>query len=128
MTEPTPLHSGQTYDHAGAAERITIEPYGAVLRAVFGGETLAESSRALVMHEAGYPPRIYFPPEDVRRELLTANTHTSRCPFKGTASYWDLAAGDAALANGAWAYPDPIAEVAAIKGYLSFYDEVKIEE
>ncbi len=43
--------------HAGLIlERMTLEPAGKPLRAVFGGETVAESDHALVLAETGYPP------------------------------------------------------------------------
>ena len=116
-----------TFDHAGAAERITIEPAGKRLRAALGGETIAESDAALVMHETGYPPRVYFPQKDARMGLLRPTDHSTRCPFKGLASYWTLGAAGRTIENAAWAYLDPIGEVAAIKGHLSFVDEVAVE-
>lgn len=115
------------FDHAGAAERITIEPAGKRMRAALGGETIAESDGALVMHETGYQPRVYFPQKDVRMGLLQATDHSTRCPFKGHASYWTLGAAGRTIENAAWAYLDPIGEVAAIKGHLSFVDEVAVE-
>ncbi|GAA3891175.1 DUF427 domain-containing protein [Streptomyces lannensis] len=88
------------------------------MRAVHGGQVLAESDRALVLHETGCPPRYYIPAEDVRLDLLTpSETHTV-CPFKGTASYWSLP--DAA--DLVWAYPDPKSDVARIKDHLCFYE------
>ena len=108
-------------------ERMTLAPAGKHLRAVFGGEVIAESDAALVLSEKGYPPRVYFPPQDLRAERLTPTAHTTRCPWKGQAAYWTVGAGDAALENGAWAYPTPLPELAAIAGYVSFYEAVEIE-
>ncbi len=117
-----------TDPHAGLIlERMTLEPAGRRLRALFGGETVAESADALVLAETGYPPRVYFPPESVRMELLTPTEHTSHCPWKGDAAYWTLSVGAATRENGAWAYPKPLAELAAIAGYLSFYEDVTLE-
>ncbi len=114
--------------HAGLIlERMTLEPAGKLLRAVFGGETVAESDHALVLAETGYPPRIYFPPGSVRMDLLTPSAHTSRCPWKGDAAYWTLSAGGKTLENAAWAYPEPLAELAAIENYVSFYEAVTVE-
>ncbi|MET8634704.1 DUF427 domain-containing protein [Streptomyces sp. NPDC004096] len=97
---------------------ITIEQGDRHVRAVHGGQVLAESDRALVLHETGCPPRYYIPAEDVRLDLLTpSETHTV-CPFKGTASYWSLP--DAA--DLVWAYPDPKSDVARIKDHLCFYE------
>lgn len=97
---------------------ITIEQGNEHVRVVHGEQVLAESDRALVLHETGCPPRYYIPAEDVRLELLTpSDTHTV-CPFKGTASYWSLPGA----ADLVWAYPDPKPEVAQIKDHLCFYE------
>ncbi len=114
--------------HAGLIlERMTLEPAGKRLRAVFGGEVIAESDAALVLSEKGYPPRIYFPPAEVRMERLESTAHATRCPWKGQAAYWTLRAGGETLENGAWAYPEPLPELAAIAGYVSFYEAVAVE-
>ncbi|MFI9376625.1 DUF427 domain-containing protein [Streptomyces parvulus] len=97
---------------------ITVEPSGRHVRAVHGGQILAESDKALVLHETGCPDRFYIPAEDVRLDLLTASGTRTHCPFKGDASYWSLP--DAA--DLVWAYPEPKAEVAEIKDHLCFYD------
>ena len=72
--------SGAANPHK-VSERITIEAPGTHARASFKGETLAESDCALVMHEQGYPPRIYFPQADVRMNLLTRTGTKTHCPF-----------------------------------------------
>ena len=97
------------------------------LRAVVDGTVLAESARALVLEEDGYPARVYFPAEDVHHGLLTATNKRTHCPWKGDAAYWTITVGDETLENGAWAYPTPLPELAAIAGYLSFYEGVTVE-
>jgi len=113
--------------HADVEERITIAPCAGPVRAIFNGETVAASERALVMRERGYPPRVYFPPADTRMALLTPMARHTHCPFKGDASYWTLAADGHTLENAAWAYPAPLPGVAEIAGHLSFVDAVEIE-
>lgn len=98
--------------------RITVEPSDRHVRVVHGGQVLAESDRAFVLRETGCPARYYLPPEDVRLDLLTPSDTRTHCPFKGDACYWSLP--DAA--DAVWAYPEPKADVAAIKGHLCFYD------
>lgn len=127
MSNTVTLEPERTYDHEAAAERIAIAPCGTSMRAVINGITVAKSDRALLLQETGYPPRVYFPADDVRMELLTPSMHTTHCPFKGEAAYWSLNAGGASIGNGAWAYPEPIGAVAEIKNHLSFADEVQIE-
>ncbi len=114
--------------HAGLIlERMTLEPAGKRLSAVFNGETVAESEAALVLEETGCPPRVYFPPQDLRRAFLERTGHKSHCPWKGAAAYWTLTAAGKTLENAAWAYPEPLAELAAIKDYVSFYEAVAVE-
>jgi len=47
------------------------------VRTAFGGETVADSRRALLMREAGHAPVYYFPPEDVRTDLLRRTEHST---------------------------------------------------
>ncbi|MCA1688711.1 MAG: DUF427 domain-containing protein [Actinobacteria bacterium] len=60
------------------------------VRVMLGGETVADSRRAKLLHETGHLPVYYFPEEDVRRDLLEKSDHTTYCPFKGVASYWSI--------------------------------------
>ncbi|GGW74394.1 hypothetical protein GCM10010503_59980 [Streptomyces lucensis JCM 4490] len=97
---------------------ITVEQGEQRVRAVHGGQVLAETGRPLVLRETGCPVRYYIPAEDVRLDLLTpSETHTV-CPFKGTASYWSLPDAPDLV----WAYPDPKPDVAAIKDHFCFYE------
>jgi uncharacterized protein (DUF427 family) len=91
------------------------------VRVVFGGETVADSRRAKLLHEAGLLPVYYFPIEDVRMELLEESDHTTHCPFKGDASYWSVRVGDRVAENAVWGYPEPIDSAPPIAGYLAFY-------
>ncbi|MET9804258.1 DUF427 domain-containing protein [Streptomyces sp. NPDC006368] len=98
--------------------RITVEPGTDHVRVVLGGRLIAESRRPRVLRETGCPVRYYLPVEDVRMDLLSPSDTRTRCPFKGTASYWSL---DGAK-DVAWAYPDPREGVAAIRDHLCFYE------
>ena len=101
--------------------RIDVEPCAARVRVEFGGEVLAESTRTLRMHEADYAPVYYFPRDDVRMDYLTRTEHTTRCPYKGAASYWTVKAGGRSAENAVWSYEDPILGMTGIAGYLAFY-------
>ena len=56
--------------------------------------------------------------------LLPLATPTTHCPYKGDAHYYTLSAAPAEPI--AWSYAAPYAEVAAIAGYIAFYQD-KIE-
>ena len=40
------------------------------IRATFGGETVVDSKRTVIMYETGHQPVYYFPMADVRMDLL----------------------------------------------------------
>lgn len=101
--------------------RIAITPYPHTCRAWSGNTLLAESPRCLLVTETDHVDRLYFPNADVHWELFIPSEHTTVCPFKGRAGYWSLA-GDAP-ADVAWAYPEPMPEVAGLAGHVSFYDD-----
>ena len=116
----TPPSGGQP---AGSGHTITTEPAGGLVTARWGGEVIAESRDALILREAGLPPRTYFPMEDVRMDLLHRTEHHTTCPFKGEASYWGIEVGDHRLGEIAWAYEDPLPARADLKGRICFYDD-----
>ena len=101
--------------------RIDVDPCPARVRVEFGGEVVADSTRALVMREADYAPVHYFPRDDVRMDLLVRTDHATRCPYKGDASYWTVEAGGRTAENAVWSYEDPIPGMTGIAGYLAFY-------
>ena len=103
-------------DHA-----LYLEESPKRVRVVFGGETVADSRRAKLLHEAGLLPVYYFPQEDVRMELLEESDHTTHCPFKGDASYWSVRVGDRVAENAVWGYPEPIDSCPPIAGLVAFY-------
>src|SRR5829696_3789487 len=91
------------------------------VRAVFNGETVADSRRAKTMHETGHLPVYYFPWEDVRQDLLRRTEHTTQCPFKGDAAYWSVRVGDRVADNALWSYPEPIDSAPPLASYAAFY-------
>ncbi len=85
-----------------------------------GGEVVAETSRPVKLFETSLPPRWYVPRADVRDSaLVDSDTHTT-CPYKGVASYHSVHGGDMVITDGAWYYPHPMGDSAAIEGHVSF--------
>ena len=52
---------------------------------------------AKLLHEQNHLPVYYFPESEVRMDLLEPTDHSTRCPFKGEASYWSVRVGDGDL-------------------------------
>jgi len=112
-------------DNVATQPCIHIVPCLHRARATFNGETVAESDAALILYERGYPPRVYFPMHDVRMNLLASTDRSTHCPHKGDASYWTVAVNGQQAENAAWAYRQPIDDVAPIKDHLSFTEAVR---
>ncbi len=110
------------FDPPPAGSAIYLEPTPKRIRVIVGEETVADSRRALVLQESGLQPIYYFPPEDVRQDLLEPTDKHTHCPKKGDASYFTIRAGDRVLESGAWYYPDPLPQAPdALKGKIAFY-------
>jgi uncharacterized protein (DUF427 family) len=100
---------------------VTTSPADAHVEVRLGGELLATTDRALVLHETGLPDRYYLPKDDVRMDLLKPTTFETTCPFKGVASYWSAEVGGEVHDGIVWGYETPIDAVGEIAGYVSFY-------
>lgn len=87
----------------------------------FGGETVADTTRAKRVLETSHPPVYYVPPEDIRAEFLRPAEGGSWCEWKGRASYYDVAVGDRVAEKAAWYYPDPTPPFGDLKRYVAFY-------
>lgn len=98
-----------------------IEPCLKHVRVVLGGETIADSRRTAMLSESGHQPVYYFPPEDVRADVLEASDRHTVCPKKGEASYHSIRVGDRLERAAAWYYPEPLDGAAAIKDMIAFY-------
>jgi uncharacterized protein (DUF427 family) len=87
------------------------------------GETvIADSRRAWRVLETSHPPTWYMPREDVAQELLRPSQVTStRCEWKGAATYWDVVTRHTQLRAAMWSYQAPTTPFAAMTGALTGY-------
>jgi uncharacterized protein (DUF427 family) len=109
---------------------ITIDADPARVIARVGGTVIADTTAALTLREAGYPPVHYIPLGDVVPGTLRPSTSDSYCPYKGDAHYFDVVLpGGKELADAVWTYQAPYPAVDAIAGYVAFYtDRVQVVE
>ena len=108
---PGPDHPIEIHEHPG---RVVVK---------VADKIVADSQKALALHEASYPAVLYFPREDVDMSLLQRTDHSSHCPYKGDANYYSIPTGGTRSVNAVWSYEAPFAAVAQIKGYLAFYPD-----
>lgn len=70
----------------------------------------------------------YFPPESVRMDLLKENQHTTTCPWKGQANYYDLVIDSQVIESAAWTFHEPSEAAAHIKDHIAFWKGVEVRE
>jgi uncharacterized protein (DUF427 family) len=125
MTASGPLGSSPAgtfnFDPPAPGSALYIEVTPKRIRVLVGGEVVADSCRAVLLQESGHQPTYYFPPEDVRSELLEPSDKHTRCPKKGKASYYSLRVGDRVSKDAAWYYPEPIEGATGLKDLIAFY-------
>ncbi len=108
----------------GPDHPITVEPNSARVVVTVNGQVIADSTRAIVLREADYPPVQYVPREDVDFAALQRTEHETYCPFKGDGAYYSIRVGDHVAENAVWTYERPYDAVAMIKDHVAFYSNV----
>ncbi|HEY2076840.1 MAG TPA: DUF427 domain-containing protein, partial [Streptosporangiaceae bacterium] len=93
------------------------------IRVEVDGVTVADSTSPRILFETGLPPRYYLPLTDARTDLLRPSDTQTHCPYKGTASYWSVDAGNELHKDIVWIYRAPLPESQKIAGLVAFYDE-----
>ena len=112
----------------GPDHPIAIAPAKGRVVVRFAGEIVADTIAALELREASYRPVLYIPRADARLTHYARTAHSTNCPYKGDASYFDLAAGGSTAPNAVWSYEAPFPAMAQIKDHLAFYpNHVTIE-
>ena len=98
-----------------------LEDVDKKVKVVFGGVTLAYTTRAKRVLETSHPPVYYIPPQDIRMEHLKSAGGRSFCEWKGVASYYDIETGERTEVRAAWFYPAPVPAYASLKDHVAFY-------
>jgi uncharacterized protein (DUF427 family) len=96
---------------------------GIMTKAMWEGAVLAESDKTIEIEGNDY-----FPPDAIHNEYFKASEAHSDCPWKGTASYYDLEVGGKKNPAAAWFYPEPKDAAKQIKGYVAFWKGVRVEK
>ncbi|GAC1349921.1 MAG: DUF427 domain-containing protein [Ktedonobacteraceae bacterium] len=114
----------QVFAHArDPYKRVDILPSARHVRIVLGGVTIADTRRPQLLIETGLPIRYYISHEDIRMELLEPTETTTRCPYKGQATYWSAKVGERVFKDIVWSYQEPLPACTPIAHLLSFFNE-----
>jgi len=94
-----------------------------MVKAIWNGKEIAASEKCIVVEG-----NQYFPPESVKKEYFKDSSNSTICPWKGTASYYNLEVDGENNPDAAWYYPDPSKAALEIKDYVAFWRGVEIQK
>lgn len=98
-----------------------VEAVALRVRIALGGQTVADTLRALRVCETASPPTYYLPIADIAPDALISAPGTSWCEWKGRAVYWSVRGGGREAPRAAWSYPEPSPAFAALRDHVAFY-------
>ena len=91
------------------------------MKAVWNGQVVAESNDIVTVEG-----NAYFPATSLRQEFVQPSSHTSVCPWKGTAQYYTLNVGGQTNKAAVWYYPEPKQAAADIPGRIASWNGVSV--
>jgi uncharacterized protein (DUF427 family) len=92
-------------------------------KAIWEGVVLAESDQCVVVEG-----NQYFPPDSIKKEYFKPSEKTTVCPWKGTASYYDIEVNGKQNPGAAWYYPQPKEAAREIKDRVAFWKGVSVQK
>ena len=91
------------------------------MKATWNGQVIAESDDIVTVEG-----NAYFPASSLRQEFIQPSTHTSVCPWKGTAQYYTLNVAGQSNKDAVWYYKEPKQAAANIAGRVAFWKGVSV--
>ena len=93
------------------------------IEVVFNNKIVASSNRFILLEEENYAPVMYVPKDGLFFKFIESTNYSTYCPFKGTASYWNIKGCGNIVENAVWSYSDPFDEALIIKNHFAFYSD-----
>ena len=91
------------------------------MQAVWNNHIIAESDDIVTVEG-----NAYFPIGSLREDVIRPSSHTSGCPWKGTANYYTLEVDGKTNPDAAWYYLEPKSAAENIRGRVAFWKGVKV--
>jgi uncharacterized protein (DUF427 family) len=102
--------------------KITVSDAGGTWSVRTQDGVLVESREAKSLVEGAMDAVIYFPKADVAMALLEPSDSSTRCPHKGTATYYNYVGQSGTVPDIAWVYESVTnPDAKGIEGHLAFY-------
>jgi uncharacterized protein (DUF427 family) len=93
------------------------------MKAIWNNTVIAESDETVVV-EGNH----YFPASSINADHFSPSAKQTVCPWKGTASYYDVVVGGETNSDAAWYYPEPKDAAKEITGHVAFWRGVQVTE
>jgi len=91
------------------------------MKAIWNNKLLAESDDTIVI-EGNH----YFPADSLNKEYFQNSDTNTVCPWKGTASYYDINVDGEVNSDAAWYYPKVSDLAKGIEGRIAFWKGVEV--
>lgn len=93
------------------------------MKAIWNNTIIAESDETKVVEN-----NHYFPQESIKSEYFKPSDTSTRCPWKGEASYYNVVVDGKTNKDSAWYYPQTSHAAKPIENYVAFWKEIKVTE
>ena len=100
---------------------LNYKPIERKIEVIFNNKIIASSNMFILLEEENYAPVMYVPRDGLFFKFMENTQHSSYCPFKGKASYWNIKVCENKIENAVWSYSDPFDEALIIKNHFAFY-------
>jgi uncharacterized protein (DUF427 family) len=92
------------------------------MKATWNGIVLAESDQTIEVEG-----NQYFPRNAIKKKYFQESDTHSVCPWKGTASYYNIVVDGQINKDAAWYYPETKPAADNIRDYIAFWRGVRVE-
>ena len=93
------------------------------MKAIYNDKVIAESDDTVFLEN-----NHYFPMESIQKAYFSESDTQTRCPWKGTASYFTITVDGKENADAAWYYASPSEKASAIANRIAFWKGVEVIE
>ena len=93
------------------------------MKAIWENQILADSNETIIIEN-----NHYFPPSSLNTQFFKKSNTTTVCPWKGTASYYNILVNNKENIDAAWYYPSPKEAASEIINHVAFWHGVEVIE
>lgn len=93
------------------------------MKAIWNNTVIAESKDTKIVEN-----NHYFPKESLKQEYFRPSETTTRCAWKGEASYYTLDVNGEVNKDAAWFYPQTSHAARPIEDHVAFWKGVKVTD